>query len=59
MKIFKALVNGVSLTSAFLPAALCGFGRIEFLFHTLAHAYALAPGLIGDYFRMGFYRLML
>ena len=43
-----------------LPAALLsGFGRWEAVYTIFAHACALLPGLIGDYFRIAYYVLTL
>ena len=43
-----------------LPAALLsGFGRVAPVFSFFAQAFALLPGLPGDYCRAGYYRLTL
>jgi hypothetical protein len=41
------------------PAAVSGFGRWQMAYEFFAHAFALAPGIIGDYLRIAFYKLTL
>ncbi len=55
----KGILNSVFLVFAFPPALLAGFGRIGFFFQIFAHAFALMPGLPGDYARAAFYHLTL
>jgi len=55
----KRLVQGVGLLLVAPAAVLCGFGRVRSLFTIFAHLYSQAPGIIGDYLRIGFYRLTL
>jgi len=55
----KRIVQGVSVAIALFPALLTGFGRIESIFTIFAHLYALAPGILGDYLRGGWYKLTL
>jgi acetyltransferase-like isoleucine patch superfamily enzyme len=55
----KKLAQGVALIVVAPAALLSGFGRIRVLYTIFAHSYALAPGLIGDYLRIAFYRLTL
>jgi acetyltransferase-like isoleucine patch superfamily enzyme len=55
----KRMVQGVALVLVAPAALLCGFGRIRWLFSVMAHSYSLAPGIIGDYLRIAFYRLTL
>jgi acetyltransferase-like isoleucine patch superfamily enzyme len=55
----KLLVQGLSLAVAFVPALLAGFGRFHAMFTIGAHGFAQAPGIIGDYLRIAYYRLTL
>jgi acetyltransferase-like isoleucine patch superfamily enzyme len=55
----KTLVRGAALAGSFLPAAASAFGRWKAPFTFFAHAFALLPGLPGDYLRMAFYHLTL
>jgi len=55
----KKLVHAVALLLVAPAALICGFGRIRFLYPACAQAYALVPGLPGDYLRIAFYRLTL
>lgn len=55
----KMFATGVALAFAFPWALLSGFGRFAGLFALSAHACALAPGIVGDYLRVAFYRLTL
>jgi len=55
----KRIAQGVSVAIAILPALLCGFGRLESVFTIFAHLYALAPGIPGDFLRIGWYKLTL
>lgn len=57
--VLKALLHGTFLLAAFLPAVVSGFGRWGAPYEFFAHAFALAPGIIGDYLRIAFYRLTL
>jgi virginiamycin A acetyltransferase len=58
-KVLKAGVHGVFLAIAFVPAVLSAFGRVEAMFVLFAQAAAIAPGLIGDYLRIAYYKLTL
>ena len=58
-RILKSLAHALSLAAAFLPAAACGFGRWNAPFTLFAHAYAMSPGIPGDYLRIAWYRLTL
>ncbi len=58
-KFLKAIVNALFLVLAFIPALLAGFGRVKPVFTFFAHAYATAPGGLGDYLRGAYYRLTL
>lgn len=55
----KAVLHGIFLVLAFPMALLSGFGRNEIVFHTFAQGCALAPGILGDYLRIAYYRLTL
>jgi acetyltransferase-like isoleucine patch superfamily enzyme len=56
---FKAILHAVFLVLAFPSAALSGFGRWRPVYTIFAHGYSLAPGVIGDYFRIAFYQCTL
>ena len=58
-RFLKSVLNGVCLLLAFPCAAASAFGRWEPSYTFFAHCYALAPGIVGDYLRIGFYRLTL
>lgn len=58
-KLAKSTVSAICLLLSLPAAALSGFGRIGPLFTIFAHAYALVPGLPGDFLRVAFYRLTL
>lgn len=55
----KQIVLCVALAMAMPAALLCGFGRIRAVYTVFAHLYALAPGIVGDYLRIAFYKLTL
>jgi hypothetical protein len=55
----KLLAIGIALVFAFPCALLSGFGRLKPVFTFFAHTFALAPGVLGDYIRIAFYRLTL
>lgn len=55
----KRVAQGIALVLAFPFALLCLFGRAVPVFTTLTHIFALGPGLIGSYLRVGFYKLTL
>ena len=55
----KSIANGLSLALTFLPALLSGFGRVESIFLMFAQAYALMPGIPGDYLRIAYYKWTL
>ena len=48
-------VSGASLPAA----AIAGFGRFPATFTMGAHAFAQVPGIVGDYFRIAYYKLTL
>lgn len=58
-RIFKIAVQGASLAAVWPVAALSAFGRWETPFSLFATSFALAPGILGDYLRIAFYRLTL
>lgn len=58
-RLVKAVVLAFFLLAAVPAAALAGFGRWKPLYSTFAHAFALAPGILGDYLRIAFYKLTL
>ena len=58
-KIVKGIANGIGLVVAFPLALISAFGRIEPVYLIGAQIFALAPGLIGDYLRIAFYKLTL
>lgn len=58
-KFVKSVLHGVFLVLAFLPALASAFGRVESVYLLFAQAYALAPGIIGDYLRIAYYKLTL
>jgi len=47
------------LLVSFPPAAVSAFGRWTAAYELFAHVYALAPGLLGDYLRIAYYKLTL
>ena len=58
-RLLKSLAQGIALAAAFPAAAACGFGRWIAVFTLCAHACSLAPGILGDYLRIAWYRLTL
>lgn len=58
-RMVKTIVNGFALAVVFLPALLCGFGRIGSFFNFFAQAFAMLPGLPGDFLRVAYYHLTL
>jgi virginiamycin A acetyltransferase len=58
-RIVKALLNGVCLALASIPAAVAGFGKWNVSYTLFAHCFSLIPGIIGDYLRVAYYRLTL
>ncbi len=55
----KLVLHGLFLALALPAAALSGFGRFPSTFVLGAQAAATAPGIVGDYFRIAFYKLTL
>lgn len=57
--IIKGLAQAISVLVVFPFALLTGFGRFELSFQCFAHAFALIPGIPGDYLRVAYYFLTL
>ncbi len=57
--LLKSILHAIFFIAVWPAAALSGFGRSKAAFTVFAHAYALAPGILGDYLRTAFYRLTL
>lgn len=55
----KTLLHALALAVVFPAAALSGFGRWPAPYVFFAQAWALAPGLPGDYLRIAYYKLTL
>ncbi|HUK74107.1 MAG TPA: acyltransferase [Candidatus Bathyarchaeia archaeon] len=55
----KSVLHGLFLVLALPAAAVAGFGRIPATFTISAHGAAMVPGILGDYFRIAFYKLTL
>jgi acetyltransferase-like isoleucine patch superfamily enzyme len=55
----KAAARAVCIALAFPCALLAGFGRIRGIYTFFAQAFALGPGVIGDYVRSAYYWLTL
>jgi acetyltransferase-like isoleucine patch superfamily enzyme len=55
----KWILRGASLAAAFLPSAASAFGAWEAVYEMFAHAYAMVPGIPGDYMRIAYYKLTL
>jgi acetyltransferase-like isoleucine patch superfamily enzyme len=55
----KAMVRGIFLMAVFPCAAAAAFGRWEPAYTLFAQGLAMAPGVVGDYLRVAFYRLTL
>lgn len=55
----KRAIQVFSILLAGPFALLTGFGRCELLFQFFAHAFALIPGIAGDYLRVAYYFLTL
>ncbi len=58
-RIIKLVLHGLFLAVALPTAALAGFGRFPSMFALGAQAAATVPGIVGDYFRIAFYKLTL
>jgi acetyltransferase-like isoleucine patch superfamily enzyme len=57
--LLKSVLFAVFLAVVWPAAALTAFGRWKLLYTIFAHAYALSPGILGDYLRTAYYRLTL
>jgi acetyltransferase-like isoleucine patch superfamily enzyme len=55
----KAVLHGFFLSIALPAAILAGFGRWKTTYSIFANLFALAPGILGDYLRIAFYKLTL
>lgn len=55
----KFIAVGVAMLFALPWALIAGFGRFTEMFPLAAQACATAPGLVGDYLRIAFYKLTL
>lgn len=55
----KRVFIGLACAAAFPLALLAGFGRFRTAFKLGSHSCALAPGIPGDYLRLGYYLLTL
>ncbi|HUI83760.1 MAG TPA: acyltransferase [Candidatus Binatia bacterium] len=58
-KTLKFCLHALFLALALPAAALAGFGHFPATFDIGAHAAAMVPGILGDYFRIAFYKLTL
>jgi virginiamycin A acetyltransferase len=58
-KILKYGLHALFLALSLPAAAIAGFGRNPATFTMGAHAFAQLPGIIGDYFRIAYYKLTL
>jgi virginiamycin A acetyltransferase len=58
-KLLKRSAQAVFLILALPLAAIAGFGSFAGGFRFSSHACALAPGILGDYLRIAFYKLTL
>jgi acetyltransferase-like isoleucine patch superfamily enzyme len=56
---FKTVLHGLFLALALPPATLAGFGKFPAMFNIGAHAASMIPGIVGDYFRIAYYKLTL
>jgi len=55
----KTVLHGLFLLLALPTAVIAGFGRIPATFAMGGHAAAMVPGILGDYFRIAYYKLTL
>ena len=58
-KLLKHGLHALFLALSLPAAAIAGFGRIPATFTMGAHAFAQLPGIVGDYFRIAYYKLTL
>jgi acetyltransferase-like isoleucine patch superfamily enzyme len=59
MGLLKQAVQAISLVAALPFAVVAFFGRFQIGYISSAHSLAMAPGVIGDYLRIAYYRLTL
>ena len=57
--ILKHGLHALFLALALPAAAFAGFGRFPATFTMGAHAFSQIPGILGDYFRIAYYKLTL
>ena len=55
----KWILRAAALVVALPAAAFAAFGAWETGFVLFAHVYAMAPGIVGDYLRIAFYKMTL
>ena len=53
------MVEAVAMATTFPAGLCCGFGRFPSIFAIFAHLYSSGPGVLGDYWRIAFYRQTL
>src|SRR5215469_2333287 len=58
-KTLKFGLHALFLALSLPAAAFAGFGRFSATFTMGAHAFAQIPGIVGDYFRIAYYKLTL
>jgi len=58
-RLVKIVLHGLFLLATLPAAGLAGFGRCRPLYSMSAHSFALAPGILGDYLRIAFYKWTL
>jgi len=58
-QILKLGLHGIFLVLALPWAALAGFGRFGATFNIGAHLASQVPGIVGDYYRVAYYKLTL
>lgn len=56
---FKTVLHGLFLALALPAATLAGFGKFPAMFNIGAHAASMIPGIVGDYFRIAYYKMTL
>jgi acetyltransferase-like isoleucine patch superfamily enzyme len=58
-RVAKFILLAIFLMAVWLPAAISGFGKWKPGYTLFAQMYAMAPGIVGDYLRIAFYKLTL
>jgi hypothetical protein len=58
-KTLKLGLHALFLVLSLPAAAVAGFGRFPATFTMGAHAVSQIPGILGDYFRIAYYKLTL